>query len=112
MLLTLPASFLVWARVYFYAIIATALTTAFFASPGKAILVKKLNERAGTTGPLKKTHSQESLSSKEPVLGLPSEPQEDLEELVSEVKAEMELRQRKGSKSAKGGSLTELKDKL
>ncbi|KAA8572641.1 hypothetical protein EYC84_003240 [Monilinia fructicola] len=32
-LLTLPASFLVWSRVYFYAIIGTALSTAFFASP-------------------------------------------------------------------------------
>lgn len=97
-LLTLPASFLVWARVYFYAVIATAFTSAFFTSPAKAFLVKKLNKRAGTTGPLKRTHSQESLSSKEPVLGLPSEPQKDLEELVSEVRAEMETRQRRNSK--------------
>jgi lysophospholipid acyltransferase len=95
-LLTLPASFLVWARVYFYAVIGTALSTAFFASPAKAFLIKKLNERAGTSGPLKRTISQESLASKEPVLGLPAEPQKDLEEIVSEVRAEMEARQRKG----------------
>lgn len=98
-LLTLPASFLVWSRVYFYAVIATALATAFFASPGKSFLVKKLNERAGTTGFLKKTNSQESLADKEPILGLPSEPQKDLQELVMGVKAEMESRQRKGSKN-------------
>jgi lysophospholipid acyltransferase len=98
-LLTLPASFLVWARVYFYAAIGTALSTAFFASPAKAFLIKKLNERAGTNT-LKRTHSQESLASKEPVLGLPSEPQEDLEEMVSEIKAEMEARQRKGIRRA------------
>jgi len=96
-LLTLSASFLVWARVYFYGAIGTALATAFFASPAKGFLVKKLNARAGTTGPLKRTHSQESLASKEPVLGLPPEPQKDFEELVSEVKSEMEARQRKGS---------------
>lgn len=98
-LLTLPASFLVWARVYFYAAIGTALSTAFFASPAKAFLIKRLNERAGTNT-LKRTHSQESLASKEPVLGLPSEPQEDLEEMVSEIKAEMEARQRKGIRRA------------
>jgi len=96
-LLTLPASFLVWARVYFYVVILTALATAFFASPAKAMLIKNLNKRAGTTGPLQRTHSQESLASKEPVLGLPSEPQKDLEELMDEVKREMEARQRRGS---------------
>ncbi|EKD13501.1 MBOAT family protein [Drepanopeziza brunnea f. sp. 'multigermtubi' MB_m1] len=94
-LLTLPASFLVWARVYFYAVIGTALATAFFASPAKAMLIQKLNARAATTGPLKRTMSQESFSSKEPILGLPSEPEKDLDELVSEVKAEMEDRRRR-----------------
>jgi lysophospholipid acyltransferase len=95
--LTLPASFLVWTRVYFYAIIGTALSTAFFASPAKAYLIKKLNERAGKTGAkLQRTHSQETLASKEPVLGLPPDPQKDLEEVVQEVRAEMEARQRKG----------------
>jgi lysophospholipid acyltransferase len=85
----------VWARVYFYAAIGTALSTAFFTSPAKPFLIKKLNERAGTSSPLKRTQSQESLASKEPVLGLPSEPQKDFEELVSVVKAEVEARQRK-----------------
>lgn len=80
--------------------IGTALCTAFFASPAKGFLIKKLNERAGTSGHLKKTQSQEDLRSREPMLGLPSEPQKDLEELVSEVKAEVEIRQRKGIQSA------------
>lgn len=96
-LLTLPASFLVWSRVYFYAVIGTALTTALFASPAKAYLVKKLNKRSGASGvQLQRSHSQESLASNEPVLGLPANPQQDLEEVVKEVKAEMEARQRKG----------------
>jgi lysophospholipid acyltransferase len=96
----LSASFLVWARVYFYAVIGTALSTAFFASPAKAFLITKLSERAGSNGTLKRTHSQESIASKEPVLGLPPNPQEDLEELVSEVRMEMKTRQRRGSNRA------------
>jgi len=93
-LLTLPASFLVWARVYFYGAIGTALATAFFASPAKTFLIKKLNQRAGTPT-LKRSASYDELSNREPVLGLPAEPQEDLGELLSEVRAEIEARQRK-----------------
>ncbi|CAL3965957.1 unnamed protein product [Diplocarpon coronariae] len=96
-LLTLRESLLVWARVYFYAVIGTALATAFFASPAKAFLIKKLNRHSGNTESLKRAHSQESLASKEPILGLPSEPQQDLEELVFEVKSEMQARQVRGS---------------
>lgn len=94
-LLSLPASFLVWARVYFYGVVGTALATAFFASPAKALLVKRLKKRAaGTAGP---PQSRESAASREePILGLPSEPEKDLDELMSEVKAEVEARQRKG----------------
>lgn len=104
-LLTLSASLIVWSRVYFYAVIITTLTTAFFASSGKAFLINQFNKRTGTES-LRRTQSQESLASKEPVLGLPSEPQEDLEELVSEVKAEMETRQRKASKSTQSTPLS------
>jgi lysophospholipid acyltransferase len=97
-LLTLPASFLVWTRVYFYAVIGLALCYGFFASPGKILLAKKLNERAGGTGAqLKRTHSAESLAQKEPVLGLPPDPQADLEELMGEVKKEMAVRRRNSS---------------
>ncbi|KAG9239400.1 MBOAT family protein-like protein [Amylocarpus encephaloides] len=95
-LLTLPASFLVWARVYFYGAIATALATAFFSSPAKGLLIQKLKARAGTPE-LHKSASQENLAHHEPMLGLPAEPQKDLEELVGEVKAEMEIRKRKAS---------------
>jgi lysophospholipid acyltransferase len=99
---------LVWSRVYFYAVIITALSTAFFASSGKKYLISQLNQRNGTIG-LRRTQSQESLANREPVLGLPSQPQEDLEELVSEVKAEFETRQRKGSKSTQPVPLSTVK---
>lgn len=81
--------------------VGTALATGFFASPAKPFLIKKLNKRAGvTSGKLKRTHSQESLAGREPVLGLPPDPQKELAEIVQEVKAEMEARQRKGIRRA------------
>ena len=70
-------------------------------SPAKAYLVKKLNERQARAGvKLQRTHSQESLAGREPVMGLPPDPQADLEEAMKEVRAEMEARQRKGVKRA------------
>jgi len=96
-LLTLPASFLVWSRVYFYAVVGTALATAFFASPAKAHLVQALNKRSGNTGSsLKRTKSHETMQGEEPVLGLPPDPSGDLDEIVKEVRAEMEAKQRQG----------------
>jgi lysophospholipid acyltransferase len=84
--------------VYFYAVIGTALSTAFFASPAKPFLIKKLNERAESAGPkLHRTQSSESIAGKEPVLGLPPNPSKDLEEMMQEAKAEFEARQRRGS---------------
>lgn len=109
-LLSLPASFLVWSRVYFYGALSTALATAFFMSPAKAFLVRRLDERAGTgTGRagLKRSASQESVGGREPVLGLPAEPQRDLDELVGEVKREIEARQRR--EREKKGSGVEMK---
>ena len=104
-LLTLPASFLVWSRVYFYAVIGTALSTAFFASPAKPFLIKKLNERQEASGTnLQRTQSSESLASKDPVLGLPPNPSKDLEEMMLEAKTEYEARQRRGS-VLKGGDV-------
>lgn len=83
--------------------IGTALSTAFFASPAKPFLIKKLNERQDTSGPkLQRTQSAESIASKEPVLGLPPNPSKDLEEMMQEAKAEFEARQRRGS-VLKGG---------
>jgi lysophospholipid acyltransferase len=85
----------VWSRVYFYAIIGTALLTAFFISPAKPWLKRKLEERAAKAGShLKKSYSQESLAEQQPVLGLPPE---SLDEAIDEIRAEMGARQRKGT---------------
>ncbi|KAG8532047.1 uncharacterized protein KY384_003684 [Bacidia gigantensis] len=93
-LLTLPDSILVWARVYFYTVIGVILSTAFFASPGKLWLIKRLKARNQSAVPKaqkEKIHQQQ-------LLGLPEDPGADIGEVVAEIKSEVEARQRRGSK--------------
>ena len=92
--LTLSASLLVWSRVYFYAVIGTALATAFFASPARTYLIKQQAKRSGAGGAkMVRAKSQESLAANQPVLGLPADPQQDFQEILKEVQAEIEARQ-------------------
>lgn len=89
---------LVWARVYFYAIIGTAAATGFFYSPGKMYLKKRLEDRQARAGvKLTRTVSQESIASRAPILGLSTDPQRDLGEAVEEIKAEIAAMQKKNS---------------
>lgn len=117
-LLTLPASLLVWSRVYFYCIIGTAASMAFFASPAKAWLTHQLKIRNASsaadgdqTALQKQGHqpatrpdlsarrtTHESLRDGYGGLGLPDDPQREVEEAMEEIKAELEVRQRRGSK--------------
>lgn len=62
-LLNIHDSTLVWARVYFYAIIGVTACSLFLATPGKAFLSKKVKARTGSGRPdsLKRNESQESL---------------------------------------------------
>lgn len=93
-LLTLPASLLVWGRVYYYTVIGVAASLAFFASSGKIWLIKKLKARNQSAVPkVEKPKAQE-----QPLLGLPEDPGRDVDEAVEEIKHEVELRKRRGSK--------------
>ena len=106
-LLTLPASIVVWARVYFYTVAGVIASLAFFASPGKAWLSNKLKKRNQNTA----AHTIEKIAAqKQPLLGLPEDPGRDIDEAVEEVKREVELRQRNGSKveMPTGGDLKKL----
>lgn len=94
MILSFPDSIKVWARVYFYCILGVAVSISFFASPGKAWLNQRLNKRNHPQ--LRRTRSQEEIS--HPSLGLPSDPGRDVDEAVEEIKQEIEMRRRKGSK--------------
>lgn len=91
---------LAWSRVYYYAIVWTVVSLAFFASPGKRILKKQLEERQGkASAKLTRTLSSESLTGKEPVLGISKDPQRDISEAVEELRAEMQSFQ--GGKTGK-----------
>ena len=63
---------------------------AFFASPAKVWLAKKLKAR-----------NQSALQPKEkmehPLMGLPSDPGKDIDEAVREIREEVEARRRRGT---------------
>ena len=82
-----------WSRLYYYCIIGVAANMAFFSSPAKGYLVQKLRKRNHPTIP--RTRTQESMG--EPTLGLPNDPEREIEEALNEIKAEVELRKRSGS---------------
>ncbi|KAI6251183.1 Lysophospholipid acyltransferase [Erysiphe necator] len=81
--LDLESSFLVWSRVYFYGIIGTAVSTIFFASPAKQMLIKKLDEMKRKEK-LNTKFKSTSDTIVEPVLGIPSSIENDLKEIVQE----------------------------
>ncbi|KAK5069694.1 Lysophospholipid acyltransferase [Lithohypha guttulata] len=80
-----------WARVYFYCIVGVAASMAFFASPAKVWLVKRLDKR-NHPHVLNRTMSD----SRMPHLGMPDT--EEIDRAVDEIKAEVEERRRRGSK--------------
>ena len=89
-LLSLPSSLLVWARVYFYAVVGTAASVAFFASPAKPWLIQQLKKR--------NQHAQQPPKEirEHPLLGMPSDPAGDIDEAVHEIMEEVEARRRRG----------------
>jgi lysophospholipid acyltransferase len=84
---------LVWARVYFYGIVAVTASFAFFASPAKGVLVRNLNKRNKPS----RTVSEEP--AKPPTLGLPSDPGREIEEAMQEIMSEIETRRGRGSQA-------------
>ncbi|KAI2936451.1 hypothetical protein CBS63078_962 [Aspergillus niger] len=83
----------VWQSVYFYGIVGNLLSIAFFASPAKGILIKKLKAR-------NRPHVTRSTSSdtlQQPTLGLPSDAVQAFDEAVQEIRGEIEARRRRGS---------------
>ncbi|KAH9903701.1 MBOAT, membrane-bound O-acyltransferase family-domain-containing protein [Xylariomycetidae sp. FL2044] len=105
-LLRLDYSLTAWSRVYFYAVVATLASMAFFASPAKAQLRQKLEARTREAGvrQVRKSASQESLGSNggggaskanEPVIGLgvSADPGQDIDEAIREIRSEVERAQ-------------------
>jgi lysophospholipid acyltransferase len=72
---------------------------AFFASPARDHLKKMLEERQARVGvKLARTISQDSVTGQEPVLGMSADPAKDLDEVVEELRAEVQaMRKSKAS---------------
>lgn len=96
LVLSFKGSITAWSRLWFYAVIWTFASLAFFASPGKVALKKRLEKRQGrASARLVRSISTDSLTGREPILGISKDPEGDINEAVEEIRAEMEMRQRK-----------------
>ena len=82
-----------WSRVYFYAIIGTVASVAFFASPAKVWLAERLKKRNHPS--LQRTASQETIG--QPLMGLPNDPIKDIDEAIEGIREEVQARKRRGA---------------
>jgi lysophospholipid acyltransferase len=92
-LLRIQPSYEAWSRVYFYAIFGTAASMVFFASPAKGYLLKRLRARMERPE-LLRTKSEGG--EHDVMLGLPMDAESELQEIIAEVRAEIEKRKREG----------------
>ena len=89
-------SVLAWSRVFFYGAVGTVLCLAFFASPGKAMLKKQLERRQGkASAKLVRSVSTDSLTGKEPILGISKDIELDVAEAMQELRGEIEEKRKK-----------------
>ncbi|KKA19937.1 Uncharacterized protein T310_6051 [Rasamsonia emersonii CBS 393.64] len=75
----------VWAHVYFYGIVAVAAAVIFFASPAKGFLIRQLKKRNQPSPTPPQKANQESAAQKQPMLGLPGDPEKEVEDAVREI---------------------------
>ncbi|KAL2863007.1 lysophospholipid acyltransferase [Aspergillus lucknowensis] len=83
----------VWQSVYYYGIAFVVGAVAFFSSPAKGVLVRKLKARSRPN--VVRSASTDSIH--EPTLGLPNDAIKEFDEAVQEIKSEIESRRRRGS---------------
>jgi lysophospholipid acyltransferase len=106
--LTFSNSIIAWTRVYLYAIIGVALSYGFFASPAKAFLVRELKKRnpenaangkdAKAERPAVTRSDSGEKADMRTTLGVPNDPELEVDDILREVKKEIEARKRKGLK--------------
>ncbi|GAB0135384.1 hypothetical protein EsDP_00003724 [Epichloe bromicola] len=93
LLLTFSDAMRAWSRVYFYGAAWTVLCLIFFASPGKMALKAELEKRQGRAGAkLVRSISTDSLTGKEPILGISKDLERDVAEAVEELRAGVETK--------------------
>lgn len=96
LILSFSGSIKAWSAVYFYAIVGTLMAMAFFASPGKQFLRTQLENRHGkASARLVRTISTDSLTGDQPILGIPKDPEGNINEAFEQIKSEVEALQRK-----------------
>ncbi|KAK3368048.1 MBOAT, membrane-bound O-acyltransferase family-domain-containing protein [Podospora didyma] len=117
LVLSFSGSITAWSRVYFFAIIGTLVSMGFFASPAKLHLRHMLEQRVakasstqqktgasitpsvtdrGDVSELRRSVSTDSLRDEAVLgLGLSSDPQRDLDEALSEIRAEVDEARRR-----------------
>ncbi|OTA97692.1 hypothetical protein M434DRAFT_391624 [Hypoxylon sp. CO27-5] len=103
-ILRLDQSLLAWSRVYFYAIVTTGASMAFFASPAKKQLRQMLEQRTREAGvKMVRSASTDSLTGRgrEPVLGLSADPARDIDEAIRELREEVEKARAEGKDKIK-----------
>ncbi|WPH00819.1 Hypothetical protein R9X50_00364900 [Acrodontium crateriforme] len=98
-LLTIHDSTTAWARVYYYCVIGVAACSIFLASPGKALLLKRVKARSTRRPELTRNESQESLQGA--TLGVPVNPGKEWDEMVDEIVEE--VKRRRGSAAGPEG---------
>ncbi len=128
-LLTLQDSLLAWSRVYFYAVAGVAVSMAAFGSPLKPALKREIERRAAAAGkpasvapipPPQPSPSSGDAATDEPEAaglprtvqfaqtkevmgaGLPADPQGELDDMVAELREEVEQLQRRATMSMAG----------
>ncbi|KAB8349569.1 hypothetical protein FH972_023593 [Carpinus fangiana] len=90
-LLTASACWECWTRVYFYGIALALGSLAFFNSPARGLLSARVKSYTGQKRPgIQRWESTDSV--KAPHLGLPDDPQKDVEEAFEEARREIEAR--------------------
>ncbi|KKF92231.1 Lysophospholipid acyltransferase [Ceratocystis platani] len=100
LVLSFRDSWEVWRRLHYFAIVGVQLVMVFFASPAKGFLRKQLETRQakgrffGPRPSLSRNASTDSVSSTHPVLGVADNIEKDVTEMVEEIKAEIEAKQK------------------
>jgi lysophospholipid acyltransferase len=91
-----------WSRVYFYGFVAVAFSMAVFSSPVKGYLTKTLKKR-NRPPPMTR-----AVSADPPMLGLPGDPEKEVEGAVKEMMDEIEEMRKKGVSIPTGPELRAL----
>ena len=103
-MLSWSASLTSWRIVHYYCIVGVALLMAFFASPGKAILKQQINAHTkNARAPMRRLESTNDIHTgdglqrvmgedlgKGQIMGLPDDPERDFEEIMTEIRQEID----------------------